>query len=147
MFGDLTGEFKQPAENPTDDRARIDRSRTSFSIDSLGHKSRRRSGSKASSAGCLMLLFWIKGAYAVWEGGQYRCYNPAGNHSYRENWMTQSEQEGTQLLARVREGDREASDRLKPSVYDELRRLALRYIKRQADGQTLQTTALVRSID
>jgi hypothetical protein len=49
--------------------------------------------------------------------------------------------------ARVREGDREASDRLKPPVYDELRRLALRYIKRQADGQTLQTTAVVRSID
>ena len=42
-----------------------------------------------------------------------------------------------------REGDAGAFDKLMPMVYDELRRLAHRYMRRVPAGQTLQTTALV----
>jgi RNA polymerase sigma factor (TIGR02999 family) len=57
--------------------------------------------------------------------------------------MTHSPQEVTQLLLAWRNGDREAFDRLVPIVYDELRRLAHRYIAKRLAGQTLQTTDLV----
>src|SRR5258707_7611881 len=41
------------------------------------------------------------------------------------------------------DGDQSALDRLTPIVYDELRRLARRYMKRERPGHSLQTTALV----
>ena len=47
------------------------------------------------------------------------------------------------MLAAWRNGDQQALDKLMPLVYDELRHLAHRYMKRQRDGQTLQTTAVV----
>ena len=47
------------------------------------------------------------------------------------------------LLRAWTEGDRGALDRLTPIVYDELRRLARRYMKRERPGHSLQTTALV----
>jgi RNA polymerase sigma-70 factor, ECF subfamily len=40
-------------------------------------------------------------------------------------------------------GDREALDRLTPVVYEELRRLARAYLRREPAGHSLQTTALV----
>ncbi len=40
-------------------------------------------------------------------------------------------------------GDRGALDKLTPIVYDELHRLAQRYMKRERPGHSLQTTALV----
>src|SRR5580700_4734540 len=40
-------------------------------------------------------------------------------------------------------GDQKALDRLAPVVYDELRRLARRYMRRERPGHSLQTTALV----
>jgi len=49
----------------------------------------------------------------------------------------------TALLHDWREGDRAALDRLTPLVYDELRRIAHRYVQREREGHTLQTTALV----
>ncbi len=49
----------------------------------------------------------------------------------------------TQLLGRVRSGDREAMDRLFPIVYAELRRLAAVCLRRERPGHTLQRTALV----
>lgn len=57
--------------------------------------------------------------------------------------MTANPQEVTQLLAAWRDGDRGALDKLMPLVYDELRRIASRYVKRERAGHTLQTTALV----
>ena len=42
-----------------------------------------------------------------------------------------------------REGDASALDRLTPLLYDELRRLAHSYMRRERAGHTLQTTALV----
>jgi RNA polymerase sigma-70 factor (ECF subfamily) len=49
----------------------------------------------------------------------------------------------TQLLAEWSEGNQAALDRLYPLVYQELRRLAHGYLKRERKGHTLQTTALI----
>lgn len=49
----------------------------------------------------------------------------------------------TQMLSRVREGDRRAADELLPLVYDELRRLAARYLSAETPGHTLSATSLV----
>lgn len=49
----------------------------------------------------------------------------------------------TQLLKQWRDGERAALDQLMPVVYEELRRLASRYMRAESPGQTLQTTALV----
>src|SRR5262245_40934470 len=49
----------------------------------------------------------------------------------------------TRLLGEFRNGDKEALDRLLPLVYDELRRLAKSYLKRERGNHTLQPTALV----
>lgn len=50
----------------------------------------------------------------------------------------------TELLLEWQQGDREALDRLTPLVYDELRRIAHRYVQRERNGNhTLETTALV----
>jgi|SRR5215813_4224305 len=57
--------------------------------------------------------------------------------------MAQSPEEITGLLQAWRNGNRDALDKLVPMVYDDLRRIAHRYIRRQAPGQTLQTTAVV----
>jgi RNA polymerase sigma factor (TIGR02999 family) len=47
------------------------------------------------------------------------------------------------LLRAWSDGDQTALERLTPIVYDELRRLARRYLKRERAGHSLQTTALV----
>ena len=49
----------------------------------------------------------------------------------------------TTLLARWGSGDRSALEQLTPLVYDELRRLAGRFLRRERPGHTLQSTALV----
>ena len=49
----------------------------------------------------------------------------------------------TQLLIDWSNGDQAALDRLMPVVYDELRRLASNYLRRERVGHTLQPTALV----
>jgi len=51
--------------------------------------------------------------------------------------------EVTQLLLAWSDGDNSALEKLIPLVYDELRRLARRYMVRERSGHTLQTTALV----
>lgn len=48
----------------------------------------------------------------------------------------------TQLLIAYRDGDRDAFDRLMPIIYDDLRRIARRQLRRGAP-QTLNTTGLV----
>src|SRR5438445_11995960 len=47
------------------------------------------------------------------------------------------------LLRAWSDGDQSALARLTPVVYDELRRLARRYMKRERPGHSLQATALV----
>lgn len=49
----------------------------------------------------------------------------------------------TQLLSEWSKGDRDALDQLAPLVYDELRRLARSYLRRERPDHTLQATALV----
>lgn len=49
----------------------------------------------------------------------------------------------TELLARWRSGDPGALQALMPLVYEELRRLAHHYLRRERPGHTLQSTALV----
>src|SRR5436190_18899667 len=51
--------------------------------------------------------------------------------------------EVTQLLVAWGNGDQVAGDRLMSVVYEELHRLAHRYMKRELPGHTLQTSALV----
>jgi len=49
----------------------------------------------------------------------------------------------TQLLAEWSNGNQGALDKLYPLVYEELRRLAHRYMRRERKDHTLQTTALI----
>ena len=49
----------------------------------------------------------------------------------------------TGLLAAWSDGDATSLDRLIPAVYDELRRTAARYLRRERGNHTLQATALV----
>lgn len=57
--------------------------------------------------------------------------------------MAASPEQVTQLLIDWGNGNKAALDQLMPLVYDELRRLASRYLKRESPGHTLQSTALV----
>jgi RNA polymerase sigma factor (TIGR02999 family) len=52
----------------------------------------------------------------------------------------------TEVLAGVERGEPEATERLLPLVYDELRRLAARELNRERPGMTLQPTALVHEV-
>jgi RNA polymerase sigma factor (TIGR02999 family) len=54
-----------------------------------------------------------------------------------------SAHEVTQLLIEWSNGDKAALNKLMPLIYEELRRLAHRYMTRERPGNTLQTTALV----
>ena len=56
---------------------------------------------------------------------------------------TPSSQEVTELLLAWNSGDAAALDKLMPLVYDELHRLAHRYLSGERAGHMLQTTALV----
>lgn len=52
-------------------------------------------------------------------------------------------EEITVLLRRLRQGDEVAAEELWRLVYEELRRIARAYMRKEAPGRTLQTTALV----
>jgi len=56
---------------------------------------------------------------------------------------TTGPQQITQLLLAWGEGDERALGELMPLVYDELRKVAARHLRRLRPGQTMQTTALV----
>jgi RNA polymerase sigma factor (TIGR02999 family) len=70
-------------------------------------------------------------AQAVWLG------NLSGGN------METSSAELTRLLQDGTDGSREALDELLPLVYEELRRVAHRYLSHERQDHTLQTTALV----
>ncbi len=52
----------------------------------------------------------------------------------------------TELLVRWRTGDAEALNSLIPLVYGELHRLARQHLRREREGHTLQSTALVNEV-
>ena len=54
-----------------------------------------------------------------------------------------TDQDVTQLLRKWSGGDHEALERLTPVIHAELKKIAHRYMRRERDGHTLQTTALV----
>lgn len=56
---------------------------------------------------------------------------------------TPSSPEITQMLRAWGQGDQAAVETVLPLVYDELHRMAKRYLARQQPGHTLQTTALI----
>jgi RNA polymerase sigma factor (TIGR02999 family) len=56
---------------------------------------------------------------------------------------TPPQKDVTRLLVDWGNGDRAALEELTPLVYDELRRLARRYMRRESPGHTLQPSALV----
>jgi RNA polymerase sigma-70 factor, ECF subfamily len=57
--------------------------------------------------------------------------------------MERAPNDVTVLLAEVIKGDQQAASKLVPLVYDELRRLAGHYMRRERADHTLQATALV----
>jgi RNA polymerase sigma factor (TIGR02999 family) len=77
-----------------------------------------------------------------------KCYNPriltlAFGGFRGSGVMVSSQNEVTQLLLDWSKGDKAALDKLVPVVYQELRRLARHYMRRERPGHTLQTSALV----
>lgn len=54
-----------------------------------------------------------------------------------------SSEQVSKLLANWGRGDKDARDALIPLVYEELRRVARRYLRRERPGHTLQSAALV----
>ena len=61
----------------------------------------------------------------------------------RDGSMDASREDVTVLLTALTKGNQEAASRLIPLVYNELRRLASRYMRRERSDHTLQATALV----
>jgi len=57
--------------------------------------------------------------------------------------MPDTQGEITRLLVELRDGHRDAMDRLVPLVYDNLRALAHHHLQQRASGHTLDATALV----
>ncbi len=57
--------------------------------------------------------------------------------------MSSPPEDVTRLLHAWSHGDRESAEQLVPVIYDELRRLAARYLAGERQGHTLQPTALV----
>jgi RNA polymerase sigma factor (TIGR02999 family) len=64
----------------------------------------------------------------------------------RDEAASTSTHEITRLLEAWSSGDSRALERLTPLVYNELHRLAHRYMAAEQPGQTLQTTALVHEV-
>ena len=68
----------------------------------------------------------------------------------RASWVRSSPMtagaEITELLLAYRDGDRQALDRLMPAMYDELRSLAQRYMRKESGANTIQATALVHEV-
>lgn len=60
--------------------------------------------------------------------------------------MTPSPKSITQLLSEWREGNETALEELMPLVYEELHRMAHRYMRGERPGHTLQTTALTNEL-
>ena len=60
--------------------------------------------------------------------------------------MTGDVDDVTGLLLSWRQGDAAALERVVPLVYQELRRVAARHLRREAPGHALQATALVHEV-
>jgi RNA polymerase sigma factor (TIGR02999 family) len=70
----------------------------------------------------------------------------APDNRTRAEVMTDWPDDVTRLVEGARQGDEAALAALMPLVYDELRRLAASYLRRERPGHTLQPTALVHDV-
>ena len=70
----------------------------------------------------------------------------SSSESARGKVVRKAAAEITQLLVKWSDGDKAALDELMPLVYDELRRLANGYLRRERLSHTLQPTALVNEV-
>lgn len=75
--------------------------------------------------------------------GRWRSVLNLNDKPYAQPMTAEQPHEVTELLQKWSHGDREALEELTPVIYDELHRIARRYMNRERDGHTLQTTALV----
>ena len=67
----------------------------------------------------------------------------AGSASIPTAVNAESSHDVTQLLLQWRQGDEQAFEQLVPLVYEELRRMARQYLRRERARHTIQTTTLV----
>jgi len=66
--------------------------------------------------------------------------------AWKRDVMDRSATRVASLVESASRGDEQALATLMPLVYDELRRLAARHLRRERPGQTLQATALVHDV-
>jgi RNA polymerase sigma-70 factor, ECF subfamily len=85
----------------------------------------------------LLRLAWLS------LGGEGRIPSTLLIQDVRGKQMDSAAENVTALLAELTRGNPEAADKLVPLVYDELKRLARGYMRRERQDHTLQTTALV----
>ena len=85
------------------------------------------------------LEFQMEGSRAGLSGETQYLREPVRVHTSSQPKLD----EVSQLVLDWADGDQAALDRLMPLVYDELRRVAHHYMRREHPGHTLQTTALV----
>jgi RNA polymerase sigma factor (TIGR02999 family) len=73
----------------------------------------------------------------------YSLHSGSHGHTLGGDTLQANEDEITALLRDLRKGNRTVMGELMPLVYDELRRIARRYLAGQDEGHTLSPTALV----
>jgi RNA polymerase sigma factor (TIGR02999 family) len=80
---------------------------------------------------------------ALLKESDNRCQNGSSIESTEGGGMDAPSGDVSRLLVEWSNGDAEAAEALLPLVYDELHRLARRYLRRERPDHTLQPTALV----
>jgi RNA polymerase sigma-70 factor, ECF subfamily len=95
-------------------------------------------------AGGVSSLLWFAGFESSLEGGIFHA--PAEFSTVLVSLKVPRMSDAhsvTLLLEQWNHGDREALDKLMPLIYEELHKMAKRYMSQQNPGHTLQTTALI----
>ena len=70
-------------------------------------------------------------------------YNRSRLSDLQENMSANQPDSITQMLIELTDGNREVVNQILPHIYDELRRLASSYLRKERSNHTLQPTALV----
>src|SRR5215468_8687166 len=92
----------------------------------------------------VVIVTWRSALYSVPYFGTHISYDSGSLLTPRDHRLTESRAENvTQLLIELSNGDRGVVDLLLPVIYDELRKLAANYLRRERPDHTLQPTALV----
>src|SRR5215468_4988332 len=92
----------------------------------------------------VVIVTWRSALYSVPYFGTHISYDSGSLLTPRDYRLTEARAENvTQLLIELSNGDRGVVDLLLPVIYDELRRLAANYLRRERPDHTLQPTALV----